>query len=177
MQLIALLRGVTPTGKNRIPQMSYLAQILTDAGFRAVRTYIQSGNVLLETNLSCAETAAKIHDTILDKIGADLSVILKTRAQLAAALAENPFGEGCDPSRVHLTFTNDTVDETRLQQLEETDFGAEKFRRGGACFYLYLPQGVAGRKLYNNYLETRLGVRATTRKLSVAARLCELAGQ
>jgi len=175
MQRIALLRGVTPTGKNRIPSMAYLAEILTDAGFHGVRTYIQSGNILFDTDLSRAETTLMIHDTILEKIGADLSVILKTREQLAVAAAENPFGEGYDVSRIHLTFTNDTVDAAKVKSIEETDFGCEKFIRGSECFYLYLPLGVRNRALYSGYLEKRLGITTTTRKLSVVTRLCKLA--
>ena len=30
---IVLLRGVTPNGKNAIPKMSYLVDVLTEAGF------------------------------------------------------------------------------------------------------------------------------------------------
>lgn len=30
MKYIALLRGVTPTGKNKIPKMSYLVEVLED---------------------------------------------------------------------------------------------------------------------------------------------------
>lgn len=175
MQFIALLRGVTPTGKNHISNMAYLAGTLADAGFRNVQTYIQSGNILLDTDLSLRETAAEIHDVILEQIGADLSVILKTREQLAAAAAENPFGEGCDISRIHLTFTNDPVDTAKVKTIEETDFGCEKFLRGSECFYLYLPLGVRNCTLYSGYLEKHLGITSTTRKLSVAMRLCELA--
>ena len=32
--------------------MSYLVDILTEAGFQQVRTYIQSGNIILESNLA-----------------------------------------------------------------------------------------------------------------------------
>ncbi len=175
MQLIALLRGVTPTGKNRIPSMAYLAEILTGAGFHGVRTYIQSGNILFETDLSREEAAVKIHDVILNQIGADLSFILKIREQLAVAAAENLFGEGYDVSRIHLTFTNDPMDERKVRQIEETDFECEKLIRGRACFYLYLPRGVARRVLYSGYHEKRLGITTTTRKLSVVTRLCEIA--
>ena len=177
MQMVALLRGVMPTGKNRISSMAYLAEILADAGFRGVRTYIQSGNILLDTDLSPAETAAVIHDTILSRIGADLFVILKTREQLAAASSENPFGEGYDQSRIHLTFTNDLVDAAKIKAMEETKFDCEKFVCGSECFYLYLPRGAANRVLYSGYLEKRLTIRCTTRKLSVVARLCELADE
>jgi len=175
MQFIALLRGVTPTGKNRIPSMAYLTEVLTDADFHHVRTYIQSGNILLDSNLPLVETAAKIHDIILKQIGADLSVILKTREQLAVAAAGNPFCEGVDVSRIHLTFTNDTLDDEKVRAVEKTDFGCEKFIGGRECFYLYLPLGVRNSVLYSGCLEKRLGITATTRKLSVVTHLCELA--
>ena len=76
MKKIIFLRGVTPTGTNRIPKMSYLVEILTEVGFLNVQTYIQSGNILLESELSDEEIRKLVHDTILDKIGADLSLSL-----------------------------------------------------------------------------------------------------
>ena len=48
---IILLRGVMPTGKNRIPKMSVLQEILLSE-FDNVRTYIQSGNIVLTSNKS-----------------------------------------------------------------------------------------------------------------------------
>ena len=111
MEVIALLRGVTPTGKNRIPKMSFLVEILEKVGLKKVKTYIQSGNVILETELSKGETAKLIHDTIVKEIGADLSVIRKEKNQLQIAIEENPFNENYDFSRIHLVFTNDSMGE------------------------------------------------------------------
>jgi len=48
---IVLLRGVMPTGKNRIPKMAVLQEILLSE-FDNVRTYIQSGNIVLTSNKS-----------------------------------------------------------------------------------------------------------------------------
>ena len=96
MEVIALLRGVTPTGKNRIPKMSFLVETLEKVGLKKVKTYIQSGNVILETELSKGKTAKLIHDTIAKEIGADLSVIIKEKNQLQIAIEENPFNENYD---------------------------------------------------------------------------------
>lgn len=171
MKLIALLRGVTPTGKNRIPKMSCLAELLTEAGFGQVQTYIQSGNILLDTDLSLAETADRIHRVILERIGADLAVILKTAEQLRTAIEENPFDESFDASRVHLVFTNDPADEDKLAAVEATIFEGEVFRRGSECLYMYLPRDAAKKRLNTNYLEKKLGITATMRKLSVVTYL------
>lgn len=171
MQLIALLRGVMPSGKNSIPKMSYLASVLSDNDFSNVKTYIQSGNIILETNLSHSETKKKIHNIILKYIGADLSVIIKTKTQLLTAVNENPFDNSYDFSRIHLLFTNDNIDLNKLKSVENTDFGDEIFKIGTECLYMYLPKNASKKKLNNNYIEKKLGIVATTRKLSVVKHL------
>lgn len=174
MRMVALLRGVTPTGKNHIPSMAGLAHALSEAGFDAVRTYRQSGNLLLETACTPEEAAAGIHDAIRARFGADLSVIIKTQPQLCRAVAENPFQSGPDPSRIHLVFTNDAVDPARIAAVQRTDFGDKRFAAGAECLYLYLPRDAQHKRLFTGYLEVRLGITATTRKLRVVERLCHL---
>lgn len=97
MKKVALLRGVTPVGQNCIPKMAYLAEILTEAGLENVKTYIQSGNIVFETTLSDDDVYALIHDTIQAKIGADLSVILKTQAQFTRLLLKVPLMKATMP--------------------------------------------------------------------------------
>lgn len=171
---VALLRGVTPVGQNRIPKMAYLVEILTEAGLKNVETYIQSGNILFETSLSDDDVCRLIHDTIRTKIGADLSVILKTQAQFLTALAENPFSEDYDTSRIHLVFTNEQLDKAIVNDLLEMDFGAELLQAGSECLYLYLPRETKKKRLNTNYLEKQFSIRMTMRKLSVIQRLVDL---
>lgn len=64
MEKIALLRGVTPVGKNKISRVSYLIKILMATGLSLVQMYIQSGNVIF-------------YNTIKNKIGTNLAVIIK----------------------------------------------------------------------------------------------------
>ena len=133
--------------------MSFLVEILEKVGLKKVKTYIQSGNVILETELSKGETAKLIHDTIAKEIGADLSVIIKEKNQLQIAIEENPFNENYDFSRIHLVFTNDSMGEDELKKLENKDFGDEKFIIGSECLYMYLPRDTSPKRLNTNYLE------------------------
>lgn len=174
MKKVALLRGVTPVGKNKIPKMSYLVEILTEVGLTSVQTYIQSGNIICETDLANEQLSQLIHQTIKEKIGADLAVIIKNQMELAQAIAENPFGEDYDSSRVHLVFTNDEINGEKLNKLLQQDFGEEELRRGSQCLYMYLPREAQKKKLNTNFLEKRLGITATMRKLSVVSRLSEM---
>lgn len=91
MQKIILLRGVAPKGQNRIPSMSALANMLEEIGFEDVKTYIQSGNIVLTSDLSDEEIHTKVYDCIYNNIGADLAVIVKDVKQLNAAIAD--FGD------------------------------------------------------------------------------------
>ena len=171
MRVIALLRGVTPIGKNRIPKMSYLVDILEGSGFENVSTFIQSGNILLDTNLNEKDTADKIHNIILDRIGADLSVIIKTKSQFKTAIKEVPFDDRYDYSRIHLVFTNEDIDREKLNKIFSYDFGEEKFAVGTECLYMYLPKSAKKKRLNNNYLEKQLGIASTMRKLNVIQKL------
>ncbi|MCI7682138.1 MAG: DUF1697 domain-containing protein [Fusobacterium necrophorum] len=174
MKVIALLRGINPTGKNRIPKMSYLAQILQEAGFQNVKTYIQSGNIILDTELSEKETEERIHNTILKKIGANLSVIIKRPNQLQIAVKENPFDETHEYSRIHLVFTNDSIEKTKIEELKNRNFEEEKFMIGSECLYMYLPRNARKKKLNTNYLERQLSITATMRKLNVIEHLIKI---
>ncbi|KIS08727.1 DUF1697 domain-containing protein [Streptococcus equi] len=174
MEIVALLRGVTPTGKNRIPKMAYVVEILEKVGLKNVRTYIQSGNIILETELSKEETAKLIHDTIAKEVGADLSVIIKEKIQLQIAVEENPFNENYGFSRIHLVFTNDSIGKDELKKLENKDFGDEKFIIGSECLYMYLPRNASVKRLTTNYLEKQLSITMTMRKLNVIEHLVGL---
>lgn len=71
---IVILRGVMPTGKNKVP-MAQLREKIKEGGFEGVKTYIQSGNVLLKTNLTRAKLEKEIHQLIEKHFGGDLVII------------------------------------------------------------------------------------------------------
>lgn len=74
---------------------------------------------------------------------------------------------------MHLVFTNDYLDDGILKKLVQTDFGDEAFCIGNQCLYLYLPRDAKKKRLNTNFLEKKLGISATMRKLSVTNRLSE----
>lgn len=155
--------------------MSYLAERLTEVGLTSVQTYIQSGNVVCETDLSDEKLSQLIHQTIKEKIGAELAIIVKHQMELVQAVAENPFGESYDSFRVHLVFTNDEINGEKLNKLLHQDFGNEELCLGSQCLYMYLPRDARKKKLNTNFLEKQLGLTVTMRKLSVISRLSEMA--
>lgn len=105
-RFIAFLRGVMPSGKNSV-KMVDLRRVLDEGGFANVRTWIQSGNIALQTPLDAAQTAQRVHDLLHTHLGVDLAVIVKTRDELQAVLDGNPFtGDAYDIKRVFFTLGN-----------------------------------------------------------------------
>ena len=173
VQYLALLRGVMPTGPNRIPKMSDLVQMLEQSGLDNVSSYIQSGNIICKTSMSAEELAQHIHQLIWEKLGVNLSIIVKKKSDLEKAILQNPFPEELDSSRIHLVFTNSHISTERLTEVREMNFTDEIFAVGETCLYMYLPRDARIKKLNNNFLEKKLGIIATTRKLSVIKKLID----
>lgn len=170
---IILLRGVMPTGKNKVP-MAQLREVLANAGFGNARTYIQSGNVLVDSGLSAKEVETHVHDIIKKHIGADLAVVARTGAQLQKVLDENPFKEGYDISRVFFVSFAELPPSQKIKELLAQDFSPEELAIIKNTAYMYIP-GTYGRTfLSNNFLEKKLGVVATTRNFNTISKLIEM---
>lgn len=173
MTYIILLRGVMPTGRNKVP-MAQLRDVLVDAGFGNVRTYIQSGNALVDTQLSALETESCVHDLIKEHIGADLAVVARTSAELQQVLFDNPFQEGYDLSRVFFVLFARSPAADKVKELLAQDFGEEKLAIVGDAAYLYIPGTYARGKLGNNFLEKKLNISATMRNYNTLRKLVEM---
>ncbi|MGF6147000.1 Uncharacterized protein conserved in bacteria [Kingella potus] len=159
--LIAFLRGVMPRGKNAV-RMADIRTVLGGGGFGNVRTWIQSGNIALESPWAADETAARIHGLLHGNLNANLVVVVKTPEQLREILDGNPFaGSAYDPKRVFYTLCNTPLADTA--GLGGQDFGAEKLHIRPCAAYSYIPQDASRSKLGNAFLEKQLGLRLTTR--------------
>ena len=170
---IVLLRGVMPTGRNKVP-MAQLREVLTKAGFGNVRTYIQSGNALVDTDLSAKEVETRVHDLIQKHIGADRAVVARTATQLKMVLDKNPFQIGYDISRVFFVLFTEPPSPQKVKELLANDFSPEKLAITKNAAYMFIP-GTYGRDtLSGNYLEKKLGVPATMRNFNTTSKLIEM---
>jgi len=129
---IILLRGVMPSGKNSIPKMAILRQQLEEAGFEAVRTYIQSGNILLRSELSAEALSIRIHDLLAEHYGADIAALVFRPEEIQGWIDACPFPSDLDPSRVFFTMTMERPDVQRLQVLAEKSWGEAELHLSAA---------------------------------------------
>ncbi|MEZ5517554.1 MAG: DUF1697 domain-containing protein [Gammaproteobacteria bacterium] len=98
---IVLFRGINVCGRNILP-MKELASLLVDMGFIDVKTYIQSGNVLMKGK-SASEDLVK--NAVKTRFGFQPEVMLLTRKDFEAAVRNNPFDVE-NGKEVHLYFTS-----------------------------------------------------------------------
>ena len=87
---IALLRAVNVGGTGKLP-MSELKAICETAGFKAVRTFIASGNVVFGSDKSEAEVKVALEQRLAAYAGKPVGVMVRTAAELAGVLSSNPF--------------------------------------------------------------------------------------
>lgn len=97
---VALLRGINVGGRNPVP-MADLRAAFEEAGFEAVRTYIQSGNVLFESDRPPSELAGAIEALLEARYGVPLVVVVRSHRQLRAIVQQAPDGFGQEPDRYH----------------------------------------------------------------------------
>jgi uncharacterized protein (DUF1697 family) len=99
---VALLRAVNVGGTGMLP-MKELQTLCIELGLNNVRTYIQSGNVLFDSQLSEPTLKRKLEQVLAEKLGRPVGVLTRTTAELRAILEANPF-RGAKPPQVGVVF-------------------------------------------------------------------------
>jgi len=173
---IVLLRAVMPSGRNKVP-MAQLREALSTGGFENVRTYIQSGNALVDTTLPASEVEQRVRALIKEHIGPDLAIVARTRDEVRKVLAGSPFRQGHDQSRVFFVLMATRPKAAKVKELLAEDFGDEKLAIAGSCAYLYIPGTYGRNRLSNNFIEKKLGVAATMRNLNTLTKLVEISAE
>ena len=83
MRYIALVRGINVGKKNWIP-MDVLMSIFVNLGYRKVKTYINSGNVLFDSDDTPKKIQRSLEAAISGHFGETIPVIVKTQSEIAA---------------------------------------------------------------------------------------------
>jgi uncharacterized protein (DUF1697 family) len=173
MRWVALLRGVNLGARNKVP-MAELRKLLETAGYGSVRTYIASGNVLLEAPPGATKLAAALERVVADEFGVKTAVILRKPRDLAATVAAHPFANA---SETHVAFLAARPTKAAAARLDDLDGGADRAVLAGADLYLRLTRGVHGSSLSIARLESLLGVPATLRNWRTVVALAGLAAE
>ncbi|WP_439131736.1 DUF1697 domain-containing protein [Polaribacter sp.] len=167
---IVLLRGINVSGRNKIP-MAELRALLKNLNFYNVQTYIQSGNIILDTTATKYTIQKNISAAILNRFGHTVAVLSRTITEWESAIEHYPFSTE-NEKIVAFTFLDKP---TEIQKIELSTTGEDQYSINGDVVYLYCPSTFAKTKLSNHLFERKLKVTATTRNLRTTLKLLSLA--
>lgn len=172
---VILLRGVMPTGKNKVP-MAQLRTALAAAGLLDVQTYIQSGNVIACSDLERLTLEQLVHDVIAREIGAEIAVIARTAEEYRRVLDANPFPQA-DTSRLYFSLLSAQPAQKLLDELLGIDFSPEEVKIIDDVIYTLYATKQSDSRFHNNFYESRLKVAITTRNFNTTARLVAMSSE
>jgi uncharacterized protein (DUF1697 family) len=146
---VALLRGINLGSANRVA-MPALRASLEEAGFGEVRTYVQSGNIVLQSEQQePAEVADSVSRLLLERFELDVPVVVRTAVELGEVVARNPFADeaAINPKALQVTFRTDEVAPKVVAELQDRATPTEKVTAIGREIYSWHPDGIARSKL------------------------------
>lgn len=177
---ISILRGINVSGQKKI-LMADLRALYEKLGFKEVKSYIQSGNVIFKSQkeLEEIETSKKIEEAIEKKYDFHVPVIIRSLSDMEKIIASNPFlpVESIDSKKLHVTFLGENPAEEKVTEIEQLDFVPDKFAIKDKEVYLHIPDSYGNTKLSNSFFEKKLKVTATTRNWTTINTLCEMASK
>ena len=163
---IALLRAVNVGGTGKLP-MTELKAMCEAAGFKSVKTYIASGNVVFKSPKSEAQVKAKLEAALAAYAGKPVGVIVRTAPEMATVLAANPFPKAA-PNRTVAIFLDNAPPTNALEAA--TGQKDEEMRLGLREIYVHYGEGMADSKLKIPAAKT-----GTARNINTIAKLAEMA--
>jgi uncharacterized protein (DUF1697 family) len=156
--------------------MPALRECLAADGLKDVRTYVQSGNVVVTSDEAPHRLSRRCRALIGEQFGLDIAVIVRTRDELARVASLNPLKDVADnPKRYQVTFLSSELDQKQLERLAGLAGPAERLVAIGRELYSWHPEGVGRSKLWGRIAGAGLGVTATARNWTTVRTLLEMA--
>ena len=170
---IALLRGIN-VGGHKIIKMADLKQLLETMGLSKVKTYIQSGNVVFESNEEADKLCQRIEQQINTTFGFPVPVILRTSKEWEQIIDNCPYPVETllEGESVHLTLLSEIPSQEALNQLTKFQSDIDQYHVQGKEIYLFFRQSFRDSKLPLQF--QKLGVSSTIRNWKTTVKLATM---
>jgi uncharacterized protein (DUF1697 family) len=173
---LALLRGINVSGHNMI-KMEALKTTLEAIGFQNVQTYIQSGNVFVDTEEeSPAAVGFKIKQEIFKAFGHEVPVVVIAKEDLEACFKNNPFlkEKDIDSKKLYVAFISTTLQSTSINDLKISQFKPDEASIDASRIFIKYAVGAGKTRFDQKYIEKKLNVTATIRNWNTVTQLLKL---
>jgi len=179
---VALLRGIN-VGAGRSVPMADLRALAEGLGWDRVQTYIQSGNLVFSVPespdvvaLSPGAASAALEGALASRYPFSIPVLVRTVDQWRALAADRPFGGWSDPKQLSVTLLDGVPDSAAWAALSPWKVGDDEVELIQDRVWVKPPGGYGRTKFTNDFLERKLGRRATTRNRATVEAILGMLG-
>ena len=173
---LALLRGINFSGHNMM-KMDALKSMLEKAGFQNVKTYIQSGNVFVDTDEeNAASVGFKIKQEIFKDFGHDVPAVVINKEDLNSCFKNNPFlkEKDVDTKKLYVAFLSNTLRSESINDLKISQFKPDEAIIDGNKIFIKYAVGAGKTRLDQKYIEKKLNLTATIRNWNTVTQLLKM---
>jgi uncharacterized protein (DUF1697 family) len=172
---VAFLRGINVGGKNKI-KMETLREMCAALEYKNVKTYINSGNVVFETNeRNDSALADEIERVIQSEFLLNIKVMVRTVNEIEDIIENNPFaGQFENDKDLHVFFLDEKLPEEKRELLLSNNSENEQFAVRNREIFCLLRVSVLDSLMGRDYIGKKLKVFATARNWRTVNKLLEL---
>lgn len=170
MKYVAFLRAVN-VGGNAIIKMADLKRMFESAGLENVQTYIQSGNVIFESEENIDILEKRIESQLEGAAGYKIHFFVRTLRELQSIVSKSPFRAKAS-EMAYVAFLNQTPDRKSQQALLALKNEADDFAIKGREVY-HLRHDREKSVLAKTSIEKILKLPATTRNMTTLQKMVQ----
>jgi len=173
---ISLLRGINVSGQKKV-KMAELKSIYQSLNFENVMTYIQSGNVVFQSDKDPETLKLLVETAIKEYFNFEVPVLILTKSHLVNTAKCLPFTSiniETEGSKIIVFFLSENVSANQRYIIETYLTNSEQLIMGKDVIYLYCPLGLGKSKLTNKLIETKLKLTSTARNIKTVHKLLSL---
>jgi len=173
---LALLRGINVSGHNMM-KMEALKTMLENIGFTNVRTYLQSGNVFVDSE---EESASKVGFIIKQEIfkvfGHEVPTIVITKEDLELCFKNSPYlkEKDIDTKKLYVAFVSTELKKENINDLKISQFKPDEASIDGSRIFIKYAVGAGKTRLEGKYIEKKLNVIVTMRNWNTVTNLLKM---
>lgn len=171
---IAVLRGINVGGKRRILMVD-LKSLCEKLGWQNVESYIQSGNLIFNSDKPNSELENDLEKAIEERFGFSVPVIVRSSKELKSSIEKNPFyEESASIDQLHLTLLKEKPPQENTELIQNYVSEPDSFEVIDKDVFILCKGKYHKTKLTNNFFEKKLLTGATTRNWKTVLKLCEM---
>lgn len=172
---LALLRGINVSGHNMM-KMEALKTMLENIGFQNIRTYLQSGNVFVDSDEEASKVGFTIKQEIFKVFGHEVPVVMITKEDLKSCFSNNPFlkGKDIDTKKLYVAFISTKLKKENINDLKISQFKPDEASIDENRIFIKYDVGAGKTRFDQKYIEKKLNVTATIRNWNTVTNLLKM---